>query len=98
MPIIAIIISGLVGTGVMTGIMFLFSFISDKTMKVPEILGTMLTFSTTAEGKLCNKPLCISVGLVSHYAMGIFFMFSYYLLWHLDIGKPDVLFALVFDP
>lgn len=96
MPFIAIIISGLVGTGIMTGIMYLLSFISEKTMKVPKILGTMLTFSTTAYGSLCNKPLCISVGLVAHYAMGIFFMFSYYLLWHLDIGRPDVFYALIF--
>jgi len=96
MPFIAIIISGLIGTGVMTGVMYLFSFISERTMKVPKILGTMLTFSTTADGKLCKKPLCISVGLVSHYAMGIFFMFSYYVLWHLNIGRPDVFYALIF--
>lgn len=96
MPFAAIILSGLIGTAVMTGIMYICSFVNEKTIKVPKILGTMLSFSATTDGKLCNTPLCMSIGIVSHYAMGIFFMFCYYLLWHFNYGKPDIFYALVF--
>lgn len=96
MPVLAIIISGIVGTLVMTGAVYLFSLMDNKVMKVPKILGTMLTFSTTPNGGLCKTPVCISIGTMAHYAMGIFFIFCYYLLWRFNVGKPDIIYAFLF--
>lgn len=96
MPILAIIISGIVGTLVMTGIIFFISLVNNKAMKVPRLLGTLITFSTTPDGGLCRTPRCLSIGTMAHYGMGILFVFCYYLLWQLGIGKPTVLYALIF--
>ena len=91
-----IIIAGIIGTGAMTFCMYLATFIIKKVMKVVKILGTMLTFQTTKEGKLSDKPFSIFIGLVAHYLIGIFFVIIYYILWKNGIGKPNFFYGAIF--
>lgn len=56
----------------------------------------MLTFRTTASGKLSDKPAVIWVGIVGHYAVGIVFVLVYYLLWQQGIGGPNYLSGIAY--
>lgn len=88
MDIQHIVIAGLVGTGVMTLFMYGMTFLTDRVMKVVKILGTMLTFQTTPDGRLSDSPTAIGVGIVAHYALGVIFALVYYALWRAGIGSP----------
>ncbi len=94
--ILTIIAAGIIGTIAMTFCMYLATFILKKTMKVVKILGTMLTFETTEEGKLTEKPFSIFIGIITHYLVGIFFVIIYYFLWKNGIGKPDFIYGAIF--
>lgn len=80
----------------MTLFMYLLTFISKRVMKVTKILGTMLTFRTTAGGGLSESRGAAIAGVAGHYCIGIFFALCYFLLWRAGIGKPDLPDALLF--
>ncbi|GAB3548708.1 DUF6789 family protein [Spirosoma fluminis] len=89
MKLLEIVIAGVAGTALMTLFMYIMTFFTERVMKVTKILGTMLTFETSPDGKLSDSKRAITVGILAHYAIGIAFALAYYLLWSLDIGQPD---------
>ncbi len=96
MKLLDIIIAGMVGTALMTAFMYAMTFVTQRVMKVVKILGTMLTFRTTPDGRLSDSRGAIAVGLIAHYAVGVVFMLVYYWLWTLGIGRPDLRTSLLF--
>lgn len=66
-----IIISGIVGTWLMTGAMYLLAAVTGKNYKVVRILGAMLSDRI--------------MGIVLHYLIGIFFAFIYFYLWQANV-------------
>ncbi|WP_460977807.1 DUF6789 family protein [Spirosoma knui] len=90
MKFLEIIIAGIAGTALMTLFMYIMTFFTERVMKVTKILGTMLTFETSPDGKLSDSKRAIAVGILAHYTIGIAFALAYYLLWSLHIGRPDI--------
>jgi hypothetical protein len=90
MKLVEIIIAGIAGTALMTLFMYIMTFFTERVMKVTKILGTMLTFETSPEGKLSDSNRAVTVGILAHYAIGIAFALAYYGLWSLGIGRPDM--------
>ena len=84
-----IILASVVGTSLMTAFMYIMTFLTDRVMKVINILGTMLTFQTTLDGGLSDRPRAISIGIIAHYAIGILFTLCYSQLWSWGVGRPD---------
>lgn len=91
--IIKILTAGIIGTAVMTGVMYLIAYATKKRFKVVKILGTMLTFQTTAQKGLSDATSAIVVGIIAHYAVGIAFTFIYAWLWSERIINPTLLNA-----
>ncbi|MFD2574534.1 hypothetical protein ACFSUS_28120 [Spirosoma soli] len=89
MKLLHIILAGIAGTALMTFFMYIMTFITDRVMKVTQILGTMLTFQTSPDGNLSDSRLAVTVGIIGHYLIGIAFALCYYGLWLLSIGQPD---------
>jgi uncharacterized membrane protein YagU involved in acid resistance len=96
MKLLNAIISGIAGTALMTLFMYLLSYITNRRLKVVKILGTMLTIYSNPEGKLSENNKAITIGLVTHYGVGIFFAICYLILWSNGIGKPDLIHAFIF--
>lgn len=96
MDFVHIIVAGIVGTAFMTLFMYLLTFITERVMKVTQILGTMLTFRTTEEGGLSETKPAVIAGVIGHYCIGILFALCYLLLWRAGIGTPDLMYALLF--
>lgn len=96
MELLNVIVSGIVGTVLMTVFMYGMTFLTDRVMKVTKILGTMLTFETSAMGHLSDSKRAITVGILAHYAIGIGFALIYYGLWSLGIGQPDLVSGIWF--
>jgi hypothetical protein len=96
MKLLYAIIAGIGGTGFMTLFMYLSSYITKRRLKVVKILGTMLTLYSNPEGKLSESHKAITLGILTHYTVGIFFAICYLILWHYGIGKPDLINAVIF--
>jgi uncharacterized membrane protein YagU involved in acid resistance len=96
MKLINVIISGIAGTALMTFFMYLLSYLTKRRLKVVKILGTMLTIYSNPEGKLSESNKSITVGILTHYGVGIGFAISYLILWEYHIGKPDLIHAFIF--
>src|SRR4051812_8688055 len=96
MKLLSAIISGIAGTAFMTLFMYVLSYITKRRLKVVKILGTMLTIYSNPEGKLSESNKAITVGILSHYGVGIFFSICYIILWRNNIGKPDLINAFIF--
>lgn len=96
MTIVIVIISGLVGTALMTLFMYGMTFLTNRVMKVTKILGTLLTAQTSARGQLSNSRRAIVLGIMAHYLIGIGFALAYYGLWKLGIGRPDLVSGVWF--
>ncbi len=86
---VLIIVSGVIGTAVMTSVMYIIAYITNDRFKVVKVLGTMLTFQTTSEKGLSDKTSAIVVGMVAHYLVGIGFAVIYHWLWSNDIVGQD---------
>jgi hypothetical protein len=91
--VLKIIIAGIVGTAVMTAVMYLIAYVTKDRFKVVKVLGTMLTFQTTRDKGLSDSPSAIAVGIIAHYLVGIGFTFIYEWLWSERILTPDFLNA-----
>jgi hypothetical protein len=93
------VIAGIAGTIVMTAFMYLVSLVSNKKLKVVDILGTMLTGKTRAGGQLSYSLKAITTGLVAHFSVGIVFALAYLGLWLLGVGGPyfgsSVIFGII---
>jgi hypothetical protein len=95
MDISNLVIAGLVGTAVMTLFMYGMTFLTDRVMKVIKILGTMLTFQTTAKGGLSDSSWSIMVGTIAHYVVGLSFALVYYEIWRAGLGEPNLRFGVI---
>ena len=73
------VISGLIGTVVMTMVMYLYAAISKKNTKVIAILGRMLTGGTYP--RQSDKWKALMAGTCAHFSVGVLFSWSYFLLW-----------------
>ena len=69
--------------------MYAIALVTKNRFKVVKILGTMLTFQTTAEKGLSEQPSAIAVGLVVHYLVGIGFACVYSWLWRENIVQAN---------
>lgn len=77
----------------MTAAMYLLAIVTKDRFKVVKILGTMLTFQTTREKGLSEKPSAIAVGLVAHYLVGIGFASVYSWLWLENIVQANFVYT-----
>ena len=87
--VLKVFLQGIVGTAVMTAVMYLIAYFTRDRFKVVKILGTMLTLQTTPEKGLSDKPSAITVGLIAHYLVGIGFAAIYEQLWSQGIISPN---------
>ncbi len=94
--ILSSIVLGLLGTALMTFFMYLISYLTKREVKVVKILGTMVTFQTTAEKKLSDTTSAIFIGIISHYSVGVFFAFPYILLLHYNSILPTLTYSLLY--
>ena len=76
------VFSGLAGTVAMTGLMYLYAYLSKKFTKVIHILGNMVIGETNYYTPSRNAFL---IGTVAHFGVGILFSFAYFLLWNWGI-------------
>jgi len=96
MSFIAIIISGIIATTVMSGIQYFYTSATGNAQYIPRLLGAKLMLMSKNTTFPRNARLNISIGTIVHYGLGIFFVFAYYTLWSFDIGRPDVIYGLAF--
>lgn len=87
MNIFGSIIAGLLGTLVMTLLMYLAPRMGMPKMDIIGMLGTMFT---AGEGS------ARILGTFAHFMMGVIFAIIYALLWSLGIGSPTWLWGLIF--
>jgi uncharacterized membrane protein YagU involved in acid resistance len=87
MDFISAIIAGLVGTLVMTILMYLAPLMGMPKMDIIGMLGTM--FST-------NRGTARIIGIIVHFMMGAVFGIIYAFLWSLGIGSPTWVWGLIF--
>jgi len=79
------IIAGVAGTAVMTGFVYLVSYVFKTNCKVVWVLGNML-----------SRKYPIPVGILAHYMIGVFFSIIYTILWSNGVGSPTLGSGLVF--
>jgi len=87
--ILVAVMSGITGTTIMTAFMLILRMVTRRQLNVITILGTMLTGSTTADGKCVTTPRVLITGTIAHYFVGIFFSFVYLWLWNNHIVGDD---------
>jgi uncharacterized membrane protein YagU involved in acid resistance len=87
MDVISAIIAGLVGTLVMTILMYLAPMMGIPKMDIIGMLGTMFTPNESTEK---------FIGAVIHFMMGAIFAIVYAFLWSIGIGSPTWWWGLIF--
>jgi len=87
MNIFGSIIAGLLGTLVMTALIYIAPRMGIPKMDIIGMLGTMFTASEGTARVL---------GTIAHFMMGVIFAIIYALLWSLGIGSPTWLWGLIF--
>lgn len=81
------VLAGLVGTAVMTALIYVGPMMGMPRMDMLGMLGTMLT---------PNRGAAYGIGAVMHFAMGAVFAIVYAWLWSLGVGAPEWTSGLVF--
>ncbi len=89
MNVMHLFIASLAGTSAMTLFMYLLSFITGYRTQVINVLGTLITFQAGPDGELSKSLLAVSVGTITHYAIGFGFALVYGWLWAEDVLQPD---------
>lgn len=87
MNIFGSIVAGLLGTLVMTLLMYMAPRMGMPKMDIIGMLGTMFTAS---------EGIARILGTLAHFMMGVIFAIIYALLWSLGIGSPTWLWGLIF--
>ena len=87
MDIVGAIVAGLVGTAVMTALMYVAPMMGMPKMDIIGMLGTMLT---------PNRETATLLGIVIHFMMGVLFAIVYALLWSAGLGDPAWIWGLIF--
>ncbi len=90
------VITGILATALMTVFMYLVTFLTRRPYKVVKILGTILTFQTTEERGLSDKPSAIIIGIIAHYFVGILFAYVFFNFIKENALDPKLAYALVF--
>jgi hypothetical protein len=96
MYILNIVLEGICGTLLMTGYVYVLSLLTGKQVKVVRILGTMLSMETSMNGGISMSNKAMVIGTGAHYMVGVLFTTLYNGLWTLGIGRPDLLWCIVF--
>ena len=91
--VVEAIMEGVVGTALMTTVMYVLAYFAGDHFKVVKVLGTMLTFKITDNRWLSNATIAIIVGVAAHYLVGIGFAFVYQWLWSSDKLDASILNA-----
>lgn len=73
------VFSGIVATFIMTMVMYTYTALSNHFTKVIHLLGTMISGNQSFHSP--SKSTLI-LGTIAHFAVGIIFSMSYYLLWN----------------
>ena len=88
MELLIAIIAGLVGTAVMTAIMYVGPYMGVPQMDIVGMLGTMFTERGTG---------ALILGAIVHFMMGAIFAIVYAFLWDsVGLGAPTWLWGIVF--
>ncbi len=87
MNVIGAIIAGVVGTAVMTILMYVAPMMGMPKMDIIGMLGSMIT---------TDKRQATGLGLAMHMMMGILFALVYALLWSAGVGGATALWGIVF--
>lgn len=82
------LLSGIVGTIGMTAVMYLYAKFTNQFTKVIHILGSMISGDSNYESPKKNSLI---LGTLGHFAAGIAFSFSYFLLWNWGFFRIDFL-------
>jgi hypothetical protein len=90
------ILSGIAGTLLMTGYLYLLTYITGWNFKVVRTLSIMLTKNSSRKNQTALPPLVLLRGIIVHYAIGAMFALVYLWLWAHGIGKPDLVNGVVF--
>lgn len=77
MELISAIAAGISGTFVMTMFMNLMSHLTGYDLRVPGILGSMITMKTKPSGKASRSSTTMTWGNIAHYVIGIVFAIIY---------------------
>jgi hypothetical protein len=75
------VVVGIAATTTMTMFVLVVRILTGKQLNVIRILGTMLTASTTVDGRCSSKASSLVAGTIMHYAVGLFFSFAYIWMW-----------------
>ena len=87
MNIVGAIVAGLAGTGVMTAMMYMAPRMGMPGMDILGMLGSMFT---------SDRGTATKLGAVMHLMMGAIFALAYAVVWNAGIGKPNLLWGLIF--
>lgn len=87
MNITAAIIAGLVGTAVMTGLMYMAPMMGMPKMDIIGMLGAMFT---------SNEGAARVIGVILHFMLGVIFALIYAWLWSMGIGAATWWWGLIF--
>ncbi|MDX5346224.1 MAG: hypothetical protein LPJ89_01775 [Hymenobacteraceae bacterium] len=96
MKFISVIIASFFGTAIMTLVLYLISFMTTRVMRVPLVLGTMLTRQTTADGGLSSSTRARFIGSVAHYVVGAIYGIVFLMMWDAEIGELTLPWAVFF--
>lgn len=77
MDMLSTIIAGTVATFGMTLLMVLASFVTGYNLRIPQFLGTMLTFETKPSGDVSRSSRSLLLGNFAHYCIGVCFALLY---------------------
>ena len=87
MAFLGAVAAGLVGTAVMTALIYMMPLMGLPKMDIIGMLGTMFT---------ADEGTANIVGTVVHFLLGIIFAIIYAFLWDSVIGDPTALWGLAF--
>ncbi|MEJ8758133.1 hypothetical protein WG947_14060 [Pontibacter sp. H259] len=94
MNLIYAILAGLAGTAAMTAVLYLLSF-TNRALRVPQVLGTMLLGKTHPDGGLSGTPSTHIIGTAAHFLVGILYAIGYLSLWESGVGSLTFSWSLL---
>lgn len=105
--IISVIVSGIVGTALMTFFVTTVAKVKGYDCFIPAILGTLITSAKGASEHSFYSAKSLSTGYIAHYGIGCVFSVIYHLLWEngligsawihiLDLGAGSGFISLAF--
>lgn len=97
MALLAAIAAGIFGTFFMTMYMNLMSHLTGFNLRVPSILGSMMTMETKPSGRSSRSFNTMLWGNIAHYAIGVIFALVYQQILYMNNTPYTFMNSLVFS-